>query len=145
MCVCVCSYVEPVSRSKGLCPVSNKNWFCRMPVHTCVTECVWNEGIYIPLGEGGSFFEDLCILFTRVPGRGIVGLCCCVPCLSSAIISLCLLILHRRSRPHSVSDHCSHLFQCPIGISAWACPLSFLYNSSFYCNTKALRPSTLIS
>ena len=31
-------------------------------------------------------------------------ICCCVPCLSSAINSLSLLILHRRSRPHSVSD-----------------------------------------
>ena len=30
---------------------------------------------------------------------GDSGLCCCVPCLSSAIISLCLLILHKHSRP----------------------------------------------
>ena len=62
---------------------------------------------------GASFFEDvplvefIYLVFTRTPGGvtvGDSGLCCCVPCLSSAIISLCLLILHERSRPHSVSD-----------------------------------------
>ena len=30
------------------CPTGNMiwniNWFCRMPVHTCVAECVWNGG-----------------------------------------------------------------------------------------------------
>ena len=34
------------------------------------------------------------LVFTRMPGGvtvGDSGLCCCVPCLSSAIISLCLL------------------------------------------------------
>ena len=62
---------------------------------------------------GASFFENvplvefLYFVFTRTPGGvtgGDSGLCSCVPCLSSAIISLCLLILHKRSRPHSVSD-----------------------------------------
>ena len=46
---------------------------------------------------GASFFEDvplvgfIYLVFTRMPGRVTVsysGLCCCVPCLSSAIISL---------------------------------------------------------
>ena len=50
---------------------------------------------------GASFFEDvplvefMYLVFTRTPGGVIIGdsgLCCCVPCLSSAIISLCLLI-----------------------------------------------------
>ena len=44
MCVCACLYIEPVSRSKRLCRVSNKNWFCRVPVHTYVAECAWNGG-----------------------------------------------------------------------------------------------------
>ena len=53
----------------------------------------------MPLGT--SFFEDvplvefICLVFTQTPGGvtvGDSGLCCCVPCLSSAIISLCLLI-----------------------------------------------------
>ena len=73
------------------------------------------EGTY---ATGGTFlffffFEDVplvefrYLVFTRTPGGvtvGDSGLGCCVPCLSSAIISLRLLILHRRSRPHSVSD-----------------------------------------
>ena len=57
---------------------------------------------------GASFFEDVSLVeyvtlvefiylvFTRTPGGVIVGdsgLCCCVPCLSSSIISLCSLIL----------------------------------------------------
>ena len=66
----------------------------------------------MPLGT--SFFEDvplvefMYLVFTRMLGGvtvGDSGLCCCVPCLSSAIISLCLLILHKHSRPHSVSDY----------------------------------------
>ena len=63
---------------------------------------------------GASFIEDvplvefMYLVFTRTPGGvtvGDSGLCCCVPCLSSAIISLCLLVLHKRSRPQSVSDY----------------------------------------
>ena len=43
-------------------------------------------------------------VFTGMPGGvtvGDSGLCCCVPCLLSAINSPCLLILHRCSRPVS--------------------------------------------
>ena len=67
---------------------------------------------------GASFFEDvpsvefIYLVFTRTPGGvtvGDSGLCCCVPCLSSAIISLCLSTLHERSRPHFVSDYNSSL------------------------------------
>ena len=61
---------------------------------------------------GTSFFEDVSLVefiylvFTHMPVTvGASGPCCCVPCLSSAIISLCLLILHKCSRPHSVSDY----------------------------------------
>ena len=52
---------------------------------------------------GASFFEDvplvefMYLVFTRTPGGVTVGdsdLCCCVPCLSTAIISICLLIFH---------------------------------------------------
>ena len=51
---------------------------------------------------GASFFEGVLLVlfiylvFTRTPGGvtvGDSGLCCYVPCLSSAIISLCMLIL----------------------------------------------------
>ena len=51
---------------------------------------------------GASFFEDvpfvefIYLVFPRMPGGVTVddsGLCCCVPCLSSAIISLCVLFL----------------------------------------------------
>ena len=63
---------------------------------------------------GASFFEDeplvefIYLVFARTPGGvavGDSGLCCCVPCLSSAIISLRSLILHKPSGPHSVSDY----------------------------------------
>ena len=56
--------------------------------------------VYMPLGA--SFFEDvplvefIYLVFTRTPGGVIVvdsNLCCCVPCLSSAISSLCMLII----------------------------------------------------
>ena len=73
------------------------------------------EGIY---ATGGIFFlfcfEDvpfggvIYLISTRMPGEVTVcdsGLCCCVPCLSSANVSLCLLILHKRSRLHSVLDY----------------------------------------
>ena len=51
---------------------------------------------------GASFLEDvplvkfIHLVLTRMPGGvtvGDSGLCCYVPCLSSAIISLCMLIL----------------------------------------------------
>ena len=48
------------------------------------------------------------LLFARMPCGvtvGDSGPCCCVPCLLSAIISLCLLILHRRFRPNLSPVH----------------------------------------
>ena len=47
----------------------------------------------------------MCLVFIRKPGRVTVGESglYCVPCLSNAVISLCLLILLRHSSPHSVS------------------------------------------
>ena len=56
--------------------------------------------------ENAPLVEFIYLVFTRTPGGVIVGdsgLCCCVPCLSSAIISLCLLILHKCFRPHSIT------------------------------------------
>ena len=47
------------------------------------------RGDYVPL------VEFIYLVFTHTPGGihiGYWGLCCCVPCLSSAIIFLCLLI-----------------------------------------------------
>ena len=53
-------------------------------------------------------------------------------------------------KPHSVCQYpllhiwaSSHLFWRS-GISPWTCPLHSLYSSSFYCNLKALRPSSLM-
>ena len=48
------------------------------------------------------------LAFICMPGGvtvGDSGLCCCVPCLSSAALSRRLLVLHRNSRPHSVSEY----------------------------------------
>ena len=54
---------------------------------------------YMPLGylcfEDVPLVDFIYLVYTRTPGGvtvGDSGLCCCVPCLSSAIISLCLLI-----------------------------------------------------
>ena len=53
---------------------------------------------------------------------GDSGLCCCVPCLSSAVVSLCLLILHKRSRPHSVSDYNNSLWSQRVSVyKNWFC------------------------
>ena len=71
-----------------------------MPIHTCVAECARNGGYICHWGH--PFFKDvpsvefIYLVFTCTPGGvtvGDSGLYCCVPCLSSAIISLCLLIL----------------------------------------------------
>ena len=68
---------------------------------------------------GASFFEDvplvgfIYLVFTRTPGGvtvGDSGLCCCVPCLSSAVISLCLLI-------HVVTYLFTSFVNCPSGRS----------------------------
>ena len=63
----------------------------------------------MPLGASFFFFfgggrvddvplvEFIYLVFTCTPGGvtvGDSGLCCCVLCLSNAIISLCLLIFH---------------------------------------------------
>ena len=149
MCVRVCLYAEPVSRSNYYapswmnivsvvclytpvspslrrievsfqpwcnpylltgwtnCPVLNNSWYRRMPVHTCVGECAWNGGYIWHWGHPFLRTHPWWSLYA-LPGGvtvGDSGLCCCVPCLSSAIISPCLLILHKRSRPHSLSDY----------------------------------------
>ena len=70
------------------------------PVSPSVPEM---EGIYM-FHWGASFFEDvplvefIYLVFTCTPGEvtvGNSGLRCCVPCLLSVIISLCLLIQGR--------------------------------------------------
>ena len=74
--------------------------------------------------------------------RRFRSLCCCVPCLSSAIMSLCLLILHKHCRPHSVSDYINSLWDqrvnaCMCVFTCWAffeilglCPVS---NENWFC------------
>ena len=98
MCVCVCLYVEPVSRSKDYVRSRLKigSVVCLYtPVSPSVPEM---EGIYV---TGGILFEDvplvefIYLVFTHTSGGvtvGDSGLCCFMPCLSSVIISLCLLI-----------------------------------------------------
>ena len=90
MCVL---YVEPVSRSKD--NVRSRIKFGSVvclytPVSPSVPEM---EGIYATGGilffEAIPLVEFLYLIFTRTPGEvtvGDSGFCCCVPCLSSAII-----------------------------------------------------------
>ena len=101
--VCTCVLIWWASfEILGLCPVLNENYFCRMPVHTCFARCAWNGRHTCHWGHlfffwGCTFVEFIYRVFTRMPGGVTVGdsdLCCCVPCLSTAIISICLLIFH---------------------------------------------------
>ena len=66
---------------KGLCLVFNKNWFCLMFVHMCVTKFASMEGIYVSMG--GIVFEDIpldefmFLLFTHHWWLGSLLLCLC--------------------------------------------------------------------
>ena len=105
MCVFICWASFEI---KGLFWIKIGSAVCLYTL--CRWVCLkWRVHI-IPLGA--SFCEDVPLVefmyfvFTCMPGGvtvGDSGLCCFVPCLSSAVISLCLLILHRRFWPHSVS------------------------------------------
>ena len=58
--------------------------------------------------ENVPLVESMYLVFTRTPGGVTVGdscLCCCVPCLSSAIISLCLVVLVLVLVSHSAYGH----------------------------------------
>ena len=90
MCVYVCLNAQPFSRSK------NFVWSrIKVRLHTAASPIVPEMEItYANGGGGGFFFEDVTLVefiyfvFTRMPGGGTVGdsgLCCCVPCLLSAI------------------------------------------------------------
>ena len=64
--------------------------------------------ILLGVFEDVPLVQFIRLVFSRMPGEATVddsGLGCCVPRLSSAIISLYSLIIHRRSRPYSVSYH----------------------------------------
>ena len=37
--MCTCVYMLSQFRDQKTSPALNKNWFCLMPVHTCVAEC----------------------------------------------------------------------------------------------------------
>ena len=54
--------------------------------------CHWE----LPVLNNVPFVEFMYLVFTRMPGGvtvGDSGLCCCVPCLLSAMNSLCLLLI----------------------------------------------------
>ena len=94
MCVCVCLYVEPFSRYEDYVRSRIKIGFVvclYTPLSPSVPEM---EGVYATggiLSWGCTLVEFIYLIFTRMPGGvtvGDLGLCCCVPCPSSAIISL---------------------------------------------------------
>ena len=61
-------YVQPVSRSNDCVQFWRKNWFCRMPVHTCVAEYAWNGGDICRWERGrgeASFSVSRCGLVAR--------------------------------------------------------------------------------
>ena len=77
---------------------------------------------------GALFFEDvplvevIYLVFTRTPGGvtiGDSGFCCFVPCLSSAIISLRLLIgsLHGSGMSHATTASQKPSFRAPWRVS----------------------------
>ena len=51
-CVYLCVYMLNQLQDQRRIKVLNINWFCLMPVHTCVAECVCN----VEKGEGGHPF-----------------------------------------------------------------------------------------
>ena len=67
-------FPDPVFRSMDYVRSGIKNWFCLMPVHTCVTESDWNVG-FILYHWGASFLEDvplvqfMYLVFTRMLGE----------------------------------------------------------------------------
>ena len=125
-----------------------KNWFCRMPAQTSCRRVCLKWRVYIPLGA--FFFEDVPLVefmypvFTRTPGGvtvGDSGFCCCAPCLSSAVISLCKLYtgalgltLFQMTIVHSEADmsmcRCVFIYMlsqfgilgpCPVFNTTWFC------------------------
>ena len=74
-----------------------------MPVHTFVALCALNGGVYYATWDILFFFLTdvplvafIYLVFIRMPGgitEGDSGHCCCAPCLSRAILSICLLIV----------------------------------------------------
>ena len=73
--------------------------------------------------------EFIYLVFTRTPGGvtvGDSGLCCCVPCLSSSIIFLCLLILtfiKNFKKTHCFTENLHRLFRYCFHIKALTLPL----------------------
>ena len=78
MCICVGLYVEPVSRSKD---------YIRSGIKIGSVVCP-----YTPVSPKVSEIEAINNTFFSEDS----GLCCRVLCLSSGIISLCLLLLSKR-------------------------------------------------
>ena len=104
MCVCVCLHIEPVSKSKDYVRslIKMGSVVClHTPVSPSVPEM---ESIYatgVILFENVPLVEFIYLVFTGTLGGvtvGDSGLCCCVLCLSRAIISLYLLIFHCHHR-----------------------------------------------
>ena len=98
-----------------------------MPVQTYVAVCAWH-GEYMLLGA--SSFEDvplvefMYLVFTCMPGGVTIG--------DSGLLLLyellCLLILHRHLRPHSVSDYNNWL---RLQMCVCVCVLRFICWTSF--------------
>ena len=93
----MCLYAEPVSDLGTMSGLKEKLVLLYACKHLCHQVCLkWR--VYMPLGA--SFFlggdvplvELMYLVFTRMPGVGDSGLCCCVPCLLSASISLCMRV-----------------------------------------------------
>ena len=62
-----------------------------MRVNCFIEFCIY---LYLLVSEDVPLVEFMYLVFTRMPGGvtvGDLGLCCCIPCLSSVIISLCSL------------------------------------------------------
>ena len=74
--------------------------FARVCVRCIYSHASWSSS-HLPLNHEGHWgtTDDFATSYL-----GDSGLCCCVLRLSSAVISLCLLILHRCSMSHSVSN-----------------------------------------
>ena len=94
-------FLIPRSCTAGIiCNQSGSSVTCRVNGDTVLPTpaCALYETLK-NIAENVPLVQFVYLVFTRMPSGvtvGDSGLCCCVPCLSSALISLCLLILDLR-------------------------------------------------
>ena len=132
-CVCVCvSYIDITLIICYIHLISNFDCWLLQFIYTFIgffSNC-WSHDVFkfslllisftslfctswffIPFSAGHWFSspkrKSHILVWVTVGGGtlGDLGLCCCVSCLSSTIISLHWVILHRHSRPHTVSEY----------------------------------------